>query len=306
MRTAAIVLLLAAAAQAVTVRLREAASVEGVKVTLGDVASIENAAPSERARLAAIVVDFVDAGGSAAVSADTVRDVLIGTGANAATTLVVGARETAVSRGADGRNAIETALRRYLSTESADSRFTVSEIRTDFDLPADFEPLVTASRTTAGSGAVRFDVADARRPKEKIGHVFAAVEEERPVLVASRDLRGGHRLSARDFELQYVSADAAGVASSDARSLIGKQLVRSLSAGESIPSGALKTERVVKRGDEVTLTLDTGTVTVSATTVALEEGALGDVIKLRQKNGRTVFTAKVTGVGRAAVVDGGR
>ena len=59
------------------------------------------------------------------------------------------------------------------------------------------------------------------------------------------------------------------------------QLRRPLSEGDTVSPGTLDTPVLVHRGQNVTLVADSGSLKVSVSGVALEDGSAGEVINVR-------------------------
>lgn len=60
---------------------------------------------------------------------------------------------------------------------------------------------------------------------------------------------------------------------------------------------------VVRRGDNVRVTIDTESYSVSYTAVAAEDGRVGETIGLRGSDAKSMLSAMVTGPGRARLTD---
>lgn len=60
---------------------------------------------------------------------------------------------------------------------------------------------------------------------------------------------------------------------------------------------------VVRRGDNVRVTIDTQSYSVSYTAVAAEDGRVGETIGLRGSDAKSMLSAMVTGPGRARLTD---
>lgn len=60
---------------------------------------------------------------------------------------------------------------------------------------------------------------------------------------------------------------------------------------------------VIRRGDNVRVTIDTASYSISYAAVATQDGRVGDTIALRGNDAKTLLSATVTGAGRARLTD---
>jgi flagella basal body P-ring formation protein FlgA len=85
------------------------------------------------------------------------------------------------------------------------------------------------------------------------------------------------------------------------RALVVGKLVRvGLSAGQTVVAGHLKLPVVVRNGAPVEVAATVGQVSVTGSGIAQQDGAVGDLIRVRVPGGRTL-QAVVTGEGRVTV-----
>ncbi len=75
--------------------------------------------------------------------------------------------------------------------------------------------------------------------------------------------------------------------------LIGRTPRRPLTAGQAIRLTDLRPNYVIGRGDLVTVVLKAGTMMLTARAEALEKGAVGDVIRVRNNQSRKVLETRV-------------
>lgn len=306
--TALLILLAAVAAHGATVRLQEAAGVEGRKVTLGDVAIIETTSPRERARLASVVVDYLPSRCTAKlIESHAIEEALAGAGVDLSRVRVAGATSITVTSALAGGNptSLLDAAANYLAVVAPEGRWEVLDMELDFDAPQGFQPVVTAVLPAAAAGPVRFDVADVKAPLEKLGHAFANLTRSAGVVVAKRRLFAGRKLSADDVEIKYMPVEMTVDALGEAGDILGCRLLRGFKAGEVLRLDGVEGQPVINRGDTINLMVAGGGMTLSIKTVALERGAVGDVVRLKRTRDRRVYLAKVTGPGKAVPFDGG-
>jgi len=309
---AAVAALAAAASRAegaATVRMADAVSVEGAKVTLGDVASIETMNDSERARLAAVVVAYVPAGGSTVrVTSDSVRAALSGAGVNLAGVNIAGAASSTVKRGGAQTAAeplVMSAIEGFLGGLGAKACYQVTGVRLDFTPPKDFRPVVIEAKPRDISNAGAFTVADAKDPGKALGRAFAVIRKSVPVVVAARRMFAGHLITAADVTLEYLpEAEAAGAVNAVADA-IGRRTAVTAPQGAMLAAAQLQSEDVIKRGDDVVFLLEKGAMTLSIKATALQNGAVGDVIRLRRGREKAELLGRVAAAGRVVPIAAG-
>jgi flagella basal body P-ring formation protein FlgA len=91
----------------------------------------------------------------------------------------------------------------------------------------------------------------------------------------------------------------------DLNAAVGQVTTRGLREGEVVTESALVPPVLVKRGDPVTVYCPTGGLLIKLTGTAMEDGAAGGIIRIRNEASREVFWAEVTGPRQAvARVDG--
>jgi flagella basal body P-ring formation protein FlgA len=114
-----------------------------------------------------------------------------------------------------------------------------------------------------------------------------------PVLVLTRSVRRGETLKESDFAVRPLRVGRAGVYASRPSEAAGRSLRKNLSQGEAIALNLLVNVPIIERGKIVTIVVQRAGVTVKARGEALENGALGDVISVRNLAGRAVVKAAV-------------
>lgn len=131
---------------------------------------------------------------------------------------------------------------------------------------------------------------------------------EREVLVAAGDLRRGSTAAADGIAVERrlltidEARDAAEVSARD-----GATLARGVSRGAVLSRTDLARAAEIKRRDTVTVRREIGTIVIELEAVALEDGAVGDVITFERADARgrnrdaRAFSAEVVGPGRAVI-----
>jgi len=113
-------------------------------------------------------------------------------------------------------------------------------------------------------------------------YVPVKIKVSTAVVVAARPLMRGAQLSVAD--LTTATLDAGSLPPdylTDPQQAVGQQLKRPLLSGMAVAAGMLDTPRMVRRDERVTILAEEGGLEVRMAGLALEDGALGQPIKVR-------------------------
>ena len=126
-----------------------------------------------------------------------------------------------------------------------------------------------------------------------------AAPESRMVLVAASNLTVGQLLQPEMFKLEKMDADKINRSFLfEATGLEGQELVRPLRAGEPVRNMDMRQAIMVKRGELVQLTVGkAGEFQISVRLEAMQDGRLGEQIKLRNTESGRILGGVVTGKG---------
>ncbi|RYY97468.1 MAG: flagellar basal body P-ring formation protein FlgA [Comamonadaceae bacterium] len=298
-----------AGAAQVRIELRPAASAVRAAVVLGDIARIESADLPTVRRLADLPLGRAPAAGVALLvgrddlaawlrrRAGMAADQLEWHGA--AETRVVSSTQTV---GAEQITAAaEAALRAWLSTRAA---------RSDVQLATtvrDVEALQGELRLQARDpGAVQLrsrmtvwvDVWASSRFVRAIPVTFAvAAWGERPLLVGA--LRAGAPLA--DGTVAFAEVDLTAVAGAPLASVDGLRARRALPAGEMLRKGNVEPVPAVARGTWAALRSGEGAVRTEARVQVLQDGRIGEQVRVRASGAAASLLARVTAAGQLEV-----
>ena len=120
--------------------------------------------------------------------------------------------------------------------------------------------------------------------------------------VPVRRIRPGEVIEPSDLTTIRLSLDRAGagfIASADA--LIGQSPRRQISAGRLVQVGSVGAPIVVQRNRPVTLVYEDGALMLAARGRALQEGGVGDTVRVMNIASSTVVTGTVTGAETVSV-----
>ncbi|GHS88845.1 hypothetical protein AGMMS49957_11050 [Synergistales bacterium] len=113
-------------------------------------------------------------------------------------------------------------------------------------------------------------------------------------LVMTRSVKRGEILRASDVMVRQLRVNKAGVYISRPEDIVGRALRKNISQGEAIQKDLLLTSNAVTRGKSVTIVARNGSLVVRAKGEALENGAVGETINVRNVASKTIIRATVT------------
>jgi len=122
-----------------------------------------------------------------------------------------------------------------------------------------------------------------------------------PVAVAARDLPRGTVLVSTDVLLVEKDISSLREPYSEVESLAGKGVRRAIKSGEVLQKGVLANLPVVRRGEQVTLTVRSGGLVLTASGAALDNGELGARIRVRNNSSQKDVSGRVVGPGKVDV-----
>lgn len=136
-----------------------------------------------------------------------------------------------------------------------------------------------------------------RRGKSQATDVYCKLVPMPYLLQAARALRTGEVLTAQDVKRVQVETTTAtrNPPLEDESLIVGRQLQRSVAAGDIFYEGDVRPVQLVSRGDIVTVTSRVGGVTVSMEAKALSSGAQGELVELATLNNRGKLVGRVVG-----------
>ncbi len=121
------------------------------------------------------------------------------------------------------------------------------------------------------------------------------------VVVATVNLQAGQVLHPEHLKLEKLDAEKISKTHYlEIAGLEGQELVRAIRAGEAIRLSDLRQATLVRRGDLVLMTVGSpATFQISVKAEALQDGKLGEQIRLRNTESGRTLSAIVTGKGQA-------
>lgn len=130
-------------------------------------------------------------------------------------------------------------------------------------------------------------------------YVPAQVAIFRHMPVANRNLERGEIVSGVDISSEVVNISQVRQGQlTDTESIIGKEVQRPVTQGETFRSAGLAAPMVVKRGDIVSIEIQAGAISVSSQGTAMSQGRIGDRIRVRNSSSDRIVTAQVVAAGK--------
>lgn len=125
-----------------------------------------------------------------------------------------------------------------------------------------------------------------------------------PAVVAVRPIRRGEPIKTADIELRTIEANVRGgqrVAVDSIEKLIGMEARQAIQAGDVVYTDQVQSPILVKRGEVITVSSQSGGIRVRTSAKALHDGAHGDLVQVESLGSREKFDARIVGP-RAATV----
>lgn len=136
------------------------------------------------------------------------------------------------------------------------------------------------------------------RPVKWTVYVPVRVKVMEPVVVAARPLSANHVLTAQD--LKIADMDINSLHQSYHKSInkvVGMQLKYPLSVGMVIQPSSVKRQKIVKRGDQITLVAKAGAMEVRMSGVAMADASLGQRVRVKNSSSSRVVEGVVDAPG---------
>lgn len=157
------------------------------------------------------------------------------------------------------------------------------------------------------TGRQRFEISFESDAGPTTFAVYADVQPEaRPVVVASRAMARGEVLTAADVELQelnYVTKPGERrVPTRSVDAVVGMEVRQPIPAGSIVYADSLQSPSLVKRGELIRITSQSGGIRVRTTARALQDRSHGQLVEVESLTTKERFDARVVGPGEAAIV----
>ena len=152
-----------------------------------------------------------------------------------------------------------------------------------------------AGSKTVGNTTVGVRCNDAKSWKL---YVPTRVRLMQPVVVANRALSRGQRLEAQDLRIEHRDiGELRRPAVRHPTQVLGYRVDRPVSPGRVVDAAMLSAPVLVERGRRVRLAVRARGMDISMSGQAMEDGALGDTVRVRNTSSRAIVEGVVTGSG---------
>lgn len=123
------------------------------------------------------------------------------------------------------------------------------------------------------------------------------------VAVANRTLRQGDVIGRGDLRLEAARTKSAQFgAVTDPASVLGMEVIRTISSGRPVHDRDLQQPVLVRRNEEAKLLVRVSGVRISTPVKALSNGALDDYVKVEALDSKQQYTARVSGPGQLEIL----
>lgn len=141
---------------------------------------------------------------------------------------------------------------------------------------------------------------EAGKPVERFT-VTADVERRAEVIVATRHINRGERFEAEAVERRTVWLSEKRQPLNETSLVVGQQAASVLNTGDYVYPDDVRTPILVQRGERVTVRCLSGNLVLRTVGRAVEEGAMDEIIRIRNEGSNETFRARVTGRLQAVV-----
>lgn len=136
------------------------------------------------------------------------------------------------------------------------------------------------------------------RPVKWTVYVPVRVKVMEPVVVAARPLGANHILTAGDLKIAQMDINSLHQSYHKRISkVVGMQLKYPLSVGMVIRPSSIKRQKIVKRGDQITLVAKAGAMEVRMSGVAMADASIGQKVRVKNSSSSRIVEGVVNGPG---------
>lgn len=290
-----------AATQEVRIEGRKSVTVTTPIVTVADIANVSSlVAGNDEAIIALKKIKVAEApkpGGKSTLTASTVLQALRANGVDVNAIGYHLPRVISVQRA--GRKVLEQELRAVIENLLKQTKRDIAVRSIDFDrdlsvAPGEVEMSASLFETQKkGTMGFTFEV-EAEDTEKQHFEVEAEVEEWRDIPVASRSIQRGSVIDVGDIKMaRFNVSSLPGDVALDPKAVYGFEANKNISFGEVFQKRKLAIPPVIEMGATVTLLYSTGVLEATASGVAIESGALGDDIKVRNDSSKKIILGKI-------------
>lgn len=287
-----------------TVEVAETSKAVGDAVTLGDIARVRGGENRVREKVRGLTVHRFESGTTGwRVSGRAIGRALWDAGLSldeVTTDIPLGARVKRQKRKVDG-DRVAAAVRKHLRAQAGNGE------RVDVAFP-DGKPAFEGVAEDARLQVAREDE-DTVRVRAIAGEEVAAsrtlpvkVTRQRQVVVANGHLAPGTRIESDDVTTALRAAeDSRWAVFGSLEEVIGTTVLESVGDAQPVKRSQLRMDPDVRRGDPVTLVYEADKIRLSAAGVVQQQGAVGEVLAMENRDSGERVYARLTGPETAKV-----
>ena len=123
----------------------------------------------------------------------------------------------------------------------------------------------------------------------------------KPVVVIVKNISKGEVLNSNHLAYEYPSVSLPG-SFTDIENVIGRKAKFNLARGATLKIRQLEINYAVEKGKYVLVTSSNENVSVTVGAIALEQGQIGDIVKVRNERSGTILNVLVTGEKKASPI----
>jgi flagella basal body P-ring formation protein FlgA len=199
---------------------------------------------------------------------------------------------------------LERALQAFIT--KGDKQLDVKQIVVDkpVKVPTDSLGLEVVALQTTKPGHIGVDYKSVAGSEEVRFQMKALADEWRMMPVAARPLAKGSLVAGNDIQLARMNATALAKDSiENLADVIGRSLTKDVGQGEIFKASSVVIPPVVNAGSRVTVLFRLNRLEVTAAGTALENGGLGQDIRVRNDSSKKVVIGRVVEPGLVTVGD---
>jgi flagella basal body P-ring formation protein FlgA len=290
-----------AESRAVRIVGRKNVTVTTPAITVADIAEVTSQTPGNDEALIALkrikVAAAPKPGQTSTIAANAVLDTLRNNGVDLQVVGYKLPRVIAVERA--GRPLLENELRAVIESVLATTGRDITLRDVSFDeklsvVPGDVEMAATLFETQRpGKLGFSFEVTS---KDSEVQHfdVMATIDEWRQIPVATRSIARGATVEVNDFKMaRFNISQLPDDVALEPESIYGLAADRNISFGDIFRRAHLSIPPVIEMGASVTLLYRKGALEASASGVAIESGAIGDEIRVRNESSKRIIMGEI-------------
>ncbi|MBN1256476.1 MAG: flagellar basal body P-ring formation protein FlgA [Planctomycetes bacterium] len=160
----------------------------------------------------------------------------------------------------------------------------------------------TPSRVNSGSLTINYGLYD--QNCQRLGDIdaYLKIEVRIPAVTATRAVARGDIISEMDVEICMVSLNEGRNSYSSLEEVVGMRTKTSLPAGKTIQTGKIEIMPIVQRGQNVSVSAKIGRIHVRQRGIAMQSGAAGDIIPVKNQQSGKSYPARIYADGRLELV----